>query len=337
MNFLNYKPLNFTIMKRSTLFKAAMSLVALLVSANLMAQTYPANIKHNEDPIQYSQAAETILQTTGLGLTLYVAPDPVYSPNYDGSGDRGTNLNPTSQWKWVYGTDFGTGNVVKDWANENWVVLTAGDLPTAGNSRTFWVMEQTSCIAATTTAQSKTVQVVGEPDGTMLGANTGSKWSVLIADREFYTCDPSTVNGDNFTLTFTETGNVTPLFKPQITVTRTAYDLNDNVVDGPADVTTTFGVDKDATTLVPSDFVATPTHSFSNLTYYNNAGTDYKTKYVFTLKVASLVSTLSHLRQDGNKSSNLYYTPTATQTVTYWLYLPPKTGPIYHIPNSYNF
>lgn len=325
-------------MKRSTLFKAAMSIVALLVSANLMAQTYPANIQHTEDgTLQYSQQAETILQTTGLGLTLYAAPDPVYSPLYDGTGARGNNLNSTSQWKWVYGTDFGTGTLVKDWANQNWVVLAPGDLPAAGNTRTFWVMEQTSCIAATTSAQSKTVQVVDEPDGTMVGANTGTIWSVLTAGKEYYTCDPSSVNSDDLTLTLTETGNVSPLFKPQITVTRTAYDLNDAVVNGPTDVTATFGVDKDATTLVPADFVAAPTHSFSGLSYYNSSGTDYKTKYEFTLKVASLVSTLSHVRQDGNKSGNIYYTPTTAQTVTYWLYLPPKTGPIYHIPNSYNF
>ena len=337
-------------MRTKNLLKLAFTMMAMFVITGAMAQTYPTPLNHTEDTYDYTVVDETIYQTTGYGLTLYVAPDPAYSPDYDGTGARGTDLNATSQWRWVYDAaaydDGGTETEVKTWANENWVTIAAGGLPAAGNSRIFFVLERfgaAGCLPADATATQKTVAVLAAPDATMVGANTGSDWEVETADRVFYRCGEGYV--DNLTLTFTEAGTPIPTYVWDITATVEGFDANDAsvgaaVAAGAQKIVTV----ADITAVANGDFIATGGDNWNPeipavmnfLTHDFGAGAvNVRTKYVFTLNnIASRISAISQKRAGV---ATAYFAPTVAQTVTYWLNLPPVTGPIYHIPNNYAF
>lgn len=291
-----------------------------------MAQTYPSTINTN-----YVEATETTYQTTGLGLTLYVAPDPVYSPGYDGDGTPA--YNASSQWQWVYGADFATGTIVKAWANDNFVALDAADLPAAGATRTFWVAERYAAAGcADATGQSHIVTVLPVPTAAMAGTNVSTLWTEITAGAEYYRCADGWT--DNLSLTFTETGVPAPYAKYAytITVTVTGYDADGAVVVGPTDVTATYGKSVAAT---DASFVdATSTYTPLAMTFATSGGNNVRTKYVYTLAtVASRISTLSHSR--AGVANAFYNEAGANDVVTYWLNLPPVTGPIYHIPNNF--
>jgi len=336
-DFFNYKPLNFKTMKRSTLLKSLMGVFAILISVNLMAQ-YPDSIKHTEDTYKYSNTADTIYQTTGYGLTLYAAPDPVYSPSYDGTGARGAGLSTQSQWRWVYGADFATGTEVKDWANENWVVLADTVLPAVGSSRTFWVAERFGAANCAGAAQSKTVSVVQVPSITVFeGQNTGSVWTQVTAGTEYRYCCENV--RDEIGITISETGSSAAMqnYTYGITVSRTAYDGNLAPIVGQTDVdvTGTYGKTANLASMV-NGLTQTFNMNTANLLMYTNSGNKYATKYVFQLTANSLYSQTSRVSQARAGVAVSGFAVPAT-TVTYWLYPTPTTGPIYHIANSYAF
>lgn len=303
-----------------------------------MAQ-YPATIKHTPDTYNYTNTNETIYQTTGFGLTLYVAPDPVYSPLYDGSGARGANVASQSQWRWVYGVDFATGTQVKDWANENWVTLVAGDLPTAGNTRTFWVAERFGAAGCFGTAQSRTVSVVGEPSITAFaGQNTGNVWTQVTAGTEYRYCGENV--RDDISITLAESSSLAAMqnYTYGITVLRTAYDGNLNPLTGQSDVdvTATYGKTANLSAMV-NGLSQTFNMNAANLVMYTNSGNKYATKYVFSLTPNSLYSTTSRVSQARAGVAISGFNNLVATTVTYWLFPTPTTGPIYHIANSYAF
>jgi hypothetical protein len=306
-------------MKKTKLLKIALTLVMAFVVGGVMAQTYPATIETN-----YVDATETTYQTTGLGLYLYVAPDPAYSPTYDGDGTPAYNAG--SEWQWVTGASFAAGVVEKAWANENYVEILSTDLPAVGASVVYWVAERFNAGCADGTGQSQTITVLPEPTGAMVGANTSTNWNVLTAGTEFFQCTDGVT--DDLNLTFTETGVPAGYedYAYTITVTSTTYDADDNVTAGPVAVPAL------------AQSVAATDATFVNASHSTATGTlNYiggeKTKYEFTLAtVASRISTVSHLRAGV---ANAFYAD--TDVVTYWLYLPPVTGPIYHIPNNHAF
>jgi len=313
-------------MKKTNLLKLAFTMVAMFMYLGMMAQTYPATILTD-----YVQATETSYQTTGLGLTLYVAPDPVYSPSYDEATNTG--MNGASEWQWVYGADFGTGTLLKAWTTgENYVVLAAGDLPAAGSTRLFWAAERFAATCADATGKSHLVTVIAEPTGLMEADNTSTNWTEVTAGTEYYRCGDGYV--DDLNLTFTETGvpGTYDYYAYNITVTATGYDADGNVVVGPTDVTATYGTPISAAA-TDATFVDGPTTTVTipaTMDFVQLAAVDVQTKYEFTLaSVASRISTVSHQRAGV---ANAFYAD--TDVVTYWLNLPPVTGPIYHIPNN---
>lgn len=318
-------------MRKSTLLKVAGTLAAVMFSFGVMAQSYPAQINHAGDVGNYTNVpAETILHTTGLGLKLYVAPDPIYSPSY--TGTSAADLNANSEWRWVFGADYATGTQIKNFANENWVELTAGDIPAVGTSRTFWVLERFGALGCVDplSATSKILTTTGEPDATMVGANTGAVWTPMTAGLEFYRCGDG--HTDNLTLTFSETSSTVNEYAYSITATTTGYDIDGNIIVATAPAA------GHAITVAPAigTFVASPaTAVIPAMTFVQDGGNNVRTRYQFTLsEVGSRISALSHFRAG---IANALYAPTAPQVVTYWLNLPPVTGPIYHIPNNYTF
>lgn len=329
-------------MRKSTLLKLMGTCAAVMFSFGVMAQ-YPTPIKHTVDNYNYTSVNETIYQTTGLGLTLYVAPDPVYSPSYDGTGARGTNLGTQSQWQWVFSaTSFDdgvtAGDIVKAWANENWVELASTDLPAFNNSRTFWVKERLGAAGcASSTEQSRTVAVVDEPRITAFaGQNTGSVWQQVTAGTEYRYCGEGV--RDNIAITLTETGLTDAALQAYtygISVAMTAYD-GSLVQIATSDATATYGQ-----TANLASMIATQSHTFNmnttNLNMYTVGAAKYITKYVFSLTANSLTSRISRVSNERASGANSPYNNLVATTVTYWLYPTPTTGPIYHIPNAYAF
>ena len=125
-------------MKKQNLLKLAFFAMAMMIFSGSYAQN-PGSILDD-----YEDVAETIYQTVNVGLTLYVAPDPVYHPDYvtayvGGDSPLNAGLNGISEWRWMH-TAWDAGddtNLQKDWSTENWVVLPGGDVPAAGATKTF--------------------------------------------------------------------------------------------------------------------------------------------------------------------------------------------------------
>lgn len=328
---VKFKSLNKQAMKKSTLMKLAFTLIAVFGMLAAEAQTYPATIQdpaHANAP-NYVQVSTNTKQTTGIGFTLYVAPDPVYSPLYAGVGTTG--INPASQWQWAWGTaaDGTGGAILKTWSAQNYLAVLPAQMPAAGSTRTFWSTEMIAAGCADLVGRSHVLTVLPAPTGTLIGSNTGGTWTVATAGTEFYRC--GTGYTDDLVPSFSEAGTDYDAYAYTVTVSATPY----NAAGAPGatvDVTGTYGISKAATiaTFVASGTSIAIPALMAQLEV--PVGTKVRTKYVFTLAtVASRMSTLSHYREG---SANTFY-PVAGQTVTYWLNLPPVTGPIYHIPNNF--
>lgn len=321
-------------MKRSTFFKVALTACAAFVMTSAMAQTHPTNIQHTGDAVDYVQvgAAVNTVQTSGLGMTLYVGPDRSYSPNYDGTGVRGHNVNNTSEWRWVHGTTFAGGAQVKDWkAQENYVVLATGDLPTATGAttsatRVFWVAERINNSCADNTGVSHTVEIIGTPSATMVGANTSTNWGG--SGTAFVSC--GNVTSDNLTLALVEhASHYNSNWACVITVERQRVDAN-GTLTGVVETLASIG----SIPTTSAGYTALTSVGTGTMSYLQTGTNNDRTRYTFTLtQVASHTSHLSHIRAGV---ANAAYTLVSPPTVTYTLNLPPVTGPIYHIPN-HNF
>ena len=316
-------------MKKSTLMKLAFTLIAVFGILAVEAQTYPATIQdpaHTNLP-NYVQVSTNTKQTTGIGFTLYVAPDPVYSPTYAGVGTTG--INPASRWQWSWGgTDLATSTVFKTWSAQNYVTVLPALMPAAGSTLDFWSTEMIAAGCADLVGRKHTLTVIPAPTGTLIGLNSGGTWTVATAGTDFYRCGEGYT--DNLQPSFLETGTDYDAYAYTITVAAIPY----NAAGAPGvsqDVTATYGISKAATiaTFVASGTAAPIPVAMTQLSV---SGSKVRTQYIFTLAtIASRMSTLSHYREG---SANTFY-PVAGQTVSYWLNLPPVTGPIYHIPNNF--
>jgi hypothetical protein len=301
-------------MKKTNFLKIALTLVMAFVVSGLMAQTYPADI--NGD---YVRSTETTYQTVDLDLTLYVAPDPAYSDTYDETTN--SNINLSSLWTWDLGGLVGTGSWTDNTTpyNENYVVITGA---AGAGDYTITVAERigaAGCIGSSTT---QLITFLPEPSGTMVAA-AGASWTEIVAGTEYSSCTDGV--SDNLNLTFVEAG-VLPAYAEyayNISVTSTTYDADNN----PGAVTPQADI---AVAADDAGFVAA-TGDVAGTGALTRIG-GLKTKYVFSLyEVASRTSTVSHLREGV---ANSFYTQGTPSVITYWLYLPPVTGPIYYIPNS---
>ena len=306
-----------TINKKNLLKLATAALVYLFAANVSNAQNYPTTIEDD-----YSVVGEVIYQTVGYGLTLYVAPDPFYSPDYLGSNPDG--INPASQWRWIFGADWDTGTEVENWANLNYVELTSIDLPDIGDSRIFWVKERfgaTGCEDGGN-GESKEVTVVGTPVITEFVGNIGD-WEG--ENDNFTFCGPNTAT---LSITLDEPSVPEHLreYSYEISVVRRYFDGADwnvdNIYDGDLSVNGEAGFDHTVSTTL--------------LGHYNDGTDDFSTEYVFTLSANSLsskISAVSAYRDDPSATAPSYAVP--DNTIRYVVALPPTTGPIYHIPNNF--
>lgn len=305
-------------MRTKNLLKLAFTMVAMFVITGAMAQTYPTAIETD-----YKDVTETVYQTAGKTFRLYVAPDPVFSPDYDGDGTPA--YNALSTWRWVTGASYAAGAPLKDWSNENYVEIVN---PSAGTT-TYWVSERFNALCNDATGKSKVVTVIAAPT------------------MQISTADLSTTCGSaaaqTITLAITEA-------VPSTWATY-AFSISEQVQNWD-DINGT-----GATTLsTNATFVDEPTNSKvapsggDNPDYthtFNTSALDLLnskiTVYTYTLGRpsdmgagdAGVVSAISH-KSDYIGGTTIAH-PFGAKTTWQAIIVPtPVTGPIYHIPNNFN-
>lgn len=315
-------------MRTKNLLKLAFTMVAMLTITGAMAQV--TNIDHDDDvanETNYVEAgANVTYQTVNLGFRLYVRPDVVYSPNYDGTGDAGTNLGANSLWRWVTGTDYATGTQVKAATNQNWIDI-AGTA-TTGNT-IYWVLETHALISCAGTAESHSVTITGAPNITSFAAQ-GNSWDEVAAGTEYRRCASGANIGDILDIAIAETNVPTDAdnYTYGITVAQQALDFNLDPTGVPNDVTTTYGKTAAIGALTAG---LAQTHTIPAMPLLT-ASTP--TRYTFTLTANSLYSSISMRSQLRAGVATAGYAVPAT-TITYTILPTPATGPIFHIPNAF--
>ncbi len=309
-------------MRKQNLLKLAFTFMAVLMFMGVQAQT----INHTDDAAygtNYVEATTTTYQTVNLGFRLYVLPDPVYSPNYDGTGNAGTNLGTNSRWRWVTGVDYATGTQVKAAANQNWIDIS----PTATGTTNYWVLETHGLISCEGSAQSQTVTITGEPNITGF-AGVGTSWDVLTPGTEFRRCATGADIGDVLNIGIAETGAPSNQYTYGITVSQQALDFNLDPIGGVNDVTATYGK---AAATGALDAGTAQTHTIIPLPLI---AANTPTIYTFTMEANSLYSVISMRSQLRAGIATAGYAVPAT-TITYTILPVPTTGPIFHIPNAF--
>jgi hypothetical protein len=315
-------------MRTKNLLKLAFTMLAMIVMTGAMAQ-YSANIEGD-----YENETETIYQTVGFGLKLFVHPDPALHPDYVNTDNSG--LNGVSEWRWTNTAWDLTANTQKDWSGENWVEIADTDLPTAGNTTTFFVAERfgpAGCVSAT--IQEKTVAGVAEPDVTGFAYAAVGGWTYNAVEDRYEIC--ATTASGQINLTIAETGSDAGMqqYTYGIAVTKNVYDGNMDL-DNTSNVSGSWGKNGELSsmTAAPHQFAIT------DITIDQIAGADMPTEYVFTFAANSLASTttrVSDFRAGGDGTNAFVNNFTAATSISYMLLPTPTTGPIYHIPNNYAF
>lgn len=317
--------------------------VAMFFVGGVMAQI-PADYSETQTEINY--------QTAGKDFRLYVAPDPIYSPNYVGSG----TLNADARWTWTY-TGL-TGNPATATATiQNWIDFTS---PVEGNYSVVTVESNatTSCVDGIGTTQ--VVEVVAAPTAVMGGGSIGAAgytWTTL-AGPIYRSCASATPGTETVTVNITEDADLPEALRGYaFTVTEvvgnvTAADLT--VADGAPATNATFVDYPLSSKLKTGNVNVTATHTFdvatgeftfptSSLVVTNSKPTRYE--YVLT-GVSDGPTTTGIVSAISQKSD--YDAATATTTVvehafgtavkvTYLVLPLPNTGDIYHISNTYAY
>jgi len=309
-------------MKKSTLLKLALMSVCAFLFVGAQAQD-PAVINVN-----YTNVAETVYQTAGKNFRLYVAPDQVYSPGYDGDGIPA--INALSEWRWVTGASYAAGVQVKTWANENWIEVAA---PVAGTTQ-YWVSERYNALCNDATGTTKTVTVIAAPDATIttgdLAAGCGNVVAQVVA-IQITEAAPATLAAYAFSVeevveNIDAAGN--PIGLPLST--------NATFVDYP----------------VAGGKLKTPALTGANPTYGVNFTTSAldilnakRTRYTYTLTKASdapgLASDgiISAISQKSDVVGGTVLTHGFAGDIAYVAIVnpTPTTGPIYHVTNIFAY
>ena len=296
-------------MKKQNLLKLAFTMMAMVFMTGVMAQTYPTKIETN-----YEEATVNTLQTTGYGLTLYVAPDPAFSPGYTGTGTTG--INPTSVWTWTI-----DGSNQAPTAN-NYVQIGSGDLPGVGGTLVVNVMESITGITCDGSTRTHTIEVVGAPTAD-ISATPAGDWDALVAGKEWQTCTDAQT--ESISIAFTETG---------VTGGSYAYALDVAVTNVDGGGAETAGTPIKREVAIDGTLEASP--ATQSIQFDLTSGFS-RTKYVVSLRTASIGSAISRVSQFRAGVTPYVYSDPANTTLTFWVNKKPVTGPIYHIPNNYTF
>ncbi|MDD3568890.1 MAG: hypothetical protein PHT92_10870 [Bacteroidales bacterium] len=323
-------------MRTKNLLKLAFTMLAMIVMTGAMAQV---------EESQYVEASGTTYHTTGQPLGLYARPDMSYSPDYRSDAVTPWSLNPNSEWKWVFGTDMSVtdANMIEDWANNNYVEIAA---PAVGLYTISVAERNTNTGCADNTPVSQQVAVFSQPSINFRAAD-GVAWGDGCGN----------ITAKTITLDLVAEGLASGLINAtwQLQTMPVTIDGATGVhTDGTVDATNSFSWNKSTTATQTLDGVswtmtdnggfdatlASPALSTltlaATLDFELGAG-EVARKWVFSLVdgINDRISRKSDYITIAGGGSTSWYTGTTTDIEIY-VVRAPETGPIYHIPNSYN-
>ena len=321
-------------MKKTNIFKIAMTLVMAFMITGAFAQPF-------EDANYSEDNATDMYQTVGKSFGLYVIPDANYSPLYAGAGTIGAGV----QWTWTFAGLGASGAIVSGIAQgSNYVEFSN---PASTGPYSVVVAESNTAGACAGGNITQVVNIIETPAGAALTAtHTDADWLELVADLEYQRCTEM-LAGEDITVTFDEVGVPAAManYAYGVEMVQTAYDTDGTTVINTSVAATVINYDTDGKVAGGAIDGGSVTELCGvALEYYDNAGTDCRTKYEFTLIEASngpgaafegIISQISHKSDYIDAAVTTY--AFLGNTVTYWINLPPVTGPIYHIPNNYTF
>lgn len=304
-------------MKRSTLLNLALAFIATFMFASANAQILT----------DYSQdETEQMYQTAGRTFHLYVLPDPIYSPSYNASTN--SNLGTNSEWRFVFSGLTASAPVVSNTpVAQNWVEFTN---PAVGDY-TVDVTERNTLIGCEdATPRTTTIHVIAAPTATC-----------PTADATAFCGDQA---AQSITLNITE--NV-----PN-TLAAYAFSVEEVVdeIDGSGIIITNVSTNS---TFVNFTLAAKAKHpadlggSTPNFTYTFNSSAltisnNHRTRYTYTFKKASDAGAIadgiiSAISQKSDYIQGLTSYAFTDNQVVFIVNPTPVTGPVYHIPNAFNY
>ena len=329
-------------MKKTNFLKIALTFVMVLAITGAFAQV--ADVEYSQYDAGAAAPADIDYVTVGATMGYYAEPDAVYHPLYV---TPAWTLDAGGVWTWTVPTDPGTAAVLAYPGTKpaNYVQIT---FPVVGN----YVVNVAESYAGGCSDVSPSVMnttAINAPTAAVTGAAADASWNTVTASFEYNRCS-ALAGGELLTATFTETGVPAALAQYAYGVQKvvTGYAADGSVVVAAA---TTTLVDHPTTAKVNGGAIGGGSYALDGtgaLSYVQFGGNDVRTKYEFTLIKASdapgaaldgIISQISHksdyIAIEGGGVAKTY--AFAGNTVTYWINLPPVTGPIYHIPNTYTY
>lgn len=336
-------------MKKSNFFKTVLGVAAaMLISSGVFGQTYPATPYgvFNADPANgATHDANTdyvTFKTGGTTMGYYALPDPVYSPNYLTTGALGGGT-----WAWTL-----PGGVTKSLTpavpDANYVEL----IYAAAGTYDVTVVESApggmgGCPGSTTYLH---VTVVAAPTGTA-SINPGATWTEVTPNQVYQICN--TQVAQTVTVAFNEAvPNTLASYAFQVTETKEILNAIGGVDATPQAETVIQNFPAAAKlktgnvgTLPAAIFnTATPnfTYTFETdaLAVMLNAGVASRTRYTYKVTRtgdAAQNGLFSNISQKSDFLGALQYYNFTNQIVSFIVNPAPVTGPIYYIPNAFNY
>lgn len=302
-------------MKKSTLLRIALVVTAMFMFTSNYAQIL-TDYSEDETVAMY--------QTAGRTFRLYVLPDPIYSPSYNAATNA--NLGANSQWRFVYTGLTGTPTSNTP-AAQNYVEFTN---PAVG-VYTVDVTELNTLIGCEdATPRTTTINVIAAPSATC-----------ATADNTTFCGDQS---AQSIVLNITE--NVPNALAAY------AFSVEELVeeLDGSGTVINTVSTNNtfvNFTLAAKAKYPANLGGSTPNFTYTFNSSAltisnNNRTRYTYTFKKASDAGAIadgiiSAISQKSDYIQGLTSYAFTDNQVVFIVNPAPVTGPVYHIPNAFNY
>ena len=326
--------------------KAVLSVAtAMLLSVSVFGQYPPAPYSLYD----VNKAAPTnndtlTFKTGGTTMGYYALPDPVYHPNYVTTGA----LTALFQWNWTVDNG-GTITYPVPTFTANYAQIT---YPAAGNY-VVNVVEQAPVAfgGCTGSATVMNVRVIAPPTGTV-SINPGGTWVAITPNISYQICGAQVAQ--TVSVAFNEAvAKGLASFAFQITEAKELLDGTGAVIATPQaeaviqDFPLASKVKGTNLGSLPSPafIAASPAFTFTFLSdalaVMQNAGVDARTRYTYRVTRSGDMAQNGFVSNISQKSDFIagtvqYYNFT-NQTVSFIINPTPVTGPIYYVPNNYNY
>jgi len=331
-------------MKRSTLSKLALTLVAAFVFVGANAQDDPANYSLIASD---AVTANTSYVTLDKTIPFYVTPDPTYHPTWTAFSN---NLTAGFVWNFYADVSWTIGTELSLAITNNYVEITANKVGTYPIN----VKEQAPAAyggCEDGTGVDFNVVVLPKPSALLTGGtNTpANNWSETTPSFDFYACGSKAAETIN--LSITEAGVPAALQLYAYAVKKRVVILDVNGNEQAASEVVTYPIDhtiaaKGYTTSVATGALDVLTYDWDGVG--PNPATPARTLYEFTLVKATdapgvmtegIISAVSqksdYLALLATPTAYTSYSFGATTVVKYLVNPTPVTGPVYHIANDW--